>query len=68
MRVDETISEIRAQCNFDDDKVVEYIFDKLESERSLFWIQVARTEANRMRFYLKQAEEGYDLRELGLIV
>ena len=68
MKVDKTISEIQVQFNFDDDKVLEYIFDKLESERSLFWIQVARTVSNRMRFHLKYVEEGYDLRELGLIV
>jgi hypothetical protein len=68
LKVDKTISEIQVQFNFDDDKVLEYIFDKLESERSLFWIQVARTVSNRMRSHLKYVEEGYDLRELGLIV
>ena len=68
MKVDKTISEIQDQFKFDDDEIIKYIFDKLESERSLFWIQVARTVSNRMRSHLKYVEEGYDLRELGLIV
>jgi hypothetical protein len=31
----------------------------LESERSLFWIQVARTFANRLKNEIKFAKEGF---------
>ena len=59
MKVDKTISQIQDQFNFDDDEIIKYIFDKLESERSLFWIQVARTFANRLKNEIKFAKEGF---------
>ena len=59
MKVDKTISEIQDQFKFDDDEIIKYIFDKLESERSLFWIQVARTFANRLKNEIKFAKEGF---------
>jgi hypothetical protein len=59
LKVDKTISQIQDQFNFDDDEIIKYIFDKLESERSLFWIQVARTFANRLKNEIKFAKEGF---------
>ena len=59
MKVDKTITEIQDQFKFDDDEIIKYIFDKLESERSLFWIQVARTFANRLKNEIKFAKEGF---------
>ena len=59
MKVDKTISEIQDQFKFDDDEIIKYIFDKLESERSLFWIQVARTIANRLNNEIEFAKEGF---------
>jgi hypothetical protein len=59
LKVDKTISEIQDQFKFDDDEIIKYIFDKLESERSLFWIQVARTFANRLKNEIKFAKEGF---------
>ena len=57
MKVDKTIAEIQDQFSFDDDKIIRHIFDKLESERSLIWIQVARTYANRLNNEIKFAKE-----------
>jgi hypothetical protein len=50
LKVDKTIEMIQEECGFDNVKIVKFIFDKLESERSLFWIQVARTISNRLCF------------------
>ena len=47
MQVDKTIEALKEKFGCNDDKLVRYVFDKLESERSLFWMQVARTLANR---------------------
>ena len=57
MKVDTTIAEIQDQFSFDDDKIIRHIFDKLESERSLIWIQIARTYANRLNNEIKFAKE-----------
>lgn len=57
MKVDKTISEIQKQFEYDNDKIIKFIFDKLESERSLFWIQVARTIANRLKNEIEFAKE-----------
>jgi hypothetical protein len=48
MKVDKTVELIQEECDFDNAKMVKFVFDKLESERSLFWIQVARTISNRL--------------------
>lgn len=47
MQVDKTIKALDEEFGCNDDQIVRYVFDKLENERSLFWIQVARTIANR---------------------
>jgi hypothetical protein len=57
LKVDTTIAEIQDQFSFDDDKIIRHIFDKLESERSLIWIQIARTYANRLNNEIKFAKE-----------
>jgi hypothetical protein len=57
LKVDKTIAEIQDQFSFDDDKIIRHIFDKLESERSLIWIQIARTYANRLNNEIKFAKE-----------
>ena len=59
MKVDKTLSEIQNRFQYDNDEIVKYIFDKLESERSLFWIQVARTFANRLKNEVEFAKEGF---------
>ncbi len=59
MKVDKTIAEIQNRFEFDNEQIVKYIFDKLESERSLFWIQVARTIANRLNNEIEFAKEGF---------
>ena len=59
MKVDKTISEIQNRFQYDNEQIVKYIFDKLESERSLFWIQVARTIANRLNNEIEFAKEGF---------
>jgi len=59
MKVDKTIAEIQDQFNFDNDKIIKYIFDKVESERSLIWIQIARTYANLLHILYKFEKEGY---------
>jgi hypothetical protein len=59
LKVDKTIAEIQDQFSFDDDKIIRHIFDKLESERSLIWIQIARTYANRLNNEIKFAKEGF---------
>ena len=59
MKVDKTISEIQNRFEFDNEQIVKYIFDKLESERSLFWIQVARTIANRLNNEIEFAKQGF---------
>ena len=48
---------IQEECGFDNVKIVKFIFDKLESERSLFWIQVARTISNRLCFEVEIADK-----------
>ena len=59
MKVDKTISEIQNRFEYDNEQIVKYIFDKLESERSLFWIQVARTIANRLNNEIEFAKQGF---------
>ncbi len=59
MKVDKTIAEIQNRFEYDNEQIVKYIFDKLESERSLFWIQVARTIANRLNNEIEFAKEGF---------
>jgi hypothetical protein len=59
LKVDKTIAEIQNRFEFDNEQIVKYIFDKLESERSLFWIQVARTIANRLNNEIEFAKEGF---------
>ena len=59
MKVDKTIAEIQNRFEYDNEQIVKYIFDKLESERSLFWIQVARTIANRLNNQIEFAKEGF---------
>ncbi len=48
MKVNKTIELIEDQCDYNTDQIIQYVFDKLETERSLFWIQVARTVTNRL--------------------
>ena len=57
MKVDKTIAEIQDQFSFDDDKIIKHIFDKLESERSLIWIQIERKYSNRLNNEIKFAKE-----------
>jgi hypothetical protein len=59
LKVDKTIAEIQNRFEFDNEQIVKYIFDKLESERSLFWIQVARTIANRLNNEIEFAKQGF---------
>jgi hypothetical protein len=57
LKIDKTIEMIQKECDFDNVKIVKFIFDKLESERSLFWIQVARTISNRLCFEVEIADK-----------
>jgi hypothetical protein len=59
MKVDKTIKALDEEFGCNDDQLVRYVFDKLENERSLFWIQVARTIANRYLTYSEMWREDY---------
>jgi len=49
--VDKTIDSLQTYFKTDAE-IIKFIFDNLENERSLFWIRVARSYANRLDVYL----------------